>query len=59
MIIDHEAEKSKNNRIIEVFIENDGVGVWIPAMATDLRTMNNNRDLVRIKEVRVRDLEND
>lgn len=56
MIIDHESKNSNNNRIIEVLIVDKKTSVWIPAMATDLRLMNKQCDLVKIKEIRVRDL---
>jgi len=56
MIIDHESKNSNGDRMIEVLTSDGNVSVWIPAMATDLRLMNKNCDLVRIKEIRVRNL---
>ena len=56
MIIDHESKNSNGNKIIEVLTEEDGISIWIPAMATDLRLMDKNCDLVRIKEIKVRNL---
>ncbi len=56
MIIDHESRNSNGNKMIEVLTSDGKVSVWIPAMATDLRLMNNDRDLIRIKEIRVRNL---
>jgi len=56
MIIDHESKNSNGNKIIEVLTERDGISIWIPAMATDLRLMDKNCDLVKIKEIRVRNL---
>lgn len=53
MIKDELNTKTKGEKIIEILIDN----LWMPAMATDLRIMNKNRDLVKVKAIRVRDLE--
>lgn len=53
MIRDEVNEKSKGKEIIEILVEN----IWIPVMATDLRIMNRDFDLVRVKAIRVRKLE--
>ena len=52
MIIDHVMNKTNGKEMIEVLIE-DGVKIWIPASATDLRIMNKDRELVKVKEIRV------
>ena len=51
MLKDEVNEKNKDE-IIEILIEN----MWIPAMATDLRIMNKDNDLVRVEAIRVRKL---
>ncbi len=56
MIIDHESKNSNGDKIIEVLTTNGEISVWVPAMATDLRLMDKNCDLVRIEEIRVRNL---
>lgn len=56
MIIDEENQKDKN-KMIEVLIGDDKTSVWVMAMATDLRIMDNDRNLNRVKAIRVRDLE--
>ena len=56
MIIDHESNKSNGDKIIEVLTSDGKVSVWVPVMATDLMLMTKNRELVRIKEIRVRNL---
>jgi hypothetical protein len=53
MIQDEVANKSKHKKIIEILVDN----VWIPAMATDLRIMNRDTNLVRVEAIRVRKLE--
>jgi hypothetical protein len=50
MIIDEVLKQSKTRKIIEILIDNS----WIPACVTDLRIMNNDRELVRVKALRVR-----
>lgn len=52
MIEDEVRIKSKGKQIIEILIDN----VWIPALATDLRIMNKDCELVRVKAMRVRKL---
>ena len=52
MVKDEVAEKSKDKEIVEILVDN----IWIPAMATDLRIMNRNDDLVRVKAIRTRTL---
>ena len=44
--------KTNGKEMIEVLIE-DGFKIWIPASATDLRIMNKDRELVKVKEIRV------
>ena len=56
MIIDHVSKNSNGDKIIEVLTSDGKVGLWVPAMATDLRLMGKNCDLVKIKEIRVRNL---
>ena len=52
MINDLVNENNKNE-MIEILIEN----IWIPAMATDLRIMNKEAELIKVKAIRVRKLE--
>lgn len=51
MVIDQINEANKNE-IIEILIEN----IWLPAMATDLRIMDKQAELIRVKAIRVRKL---
>ena len=53
MVKDLVYEKSKGEEVIEILVDN----IWIPAMATDLRIMNKDADLVKVKEIRVRKFE--
>jgi hypothetical protein len=53
MIIDEVSTISNGKEIVEILIEN----IWIPAMATDLRIMNKETELVKVKAIRVRKLE--
>ena len=59
MIKDEVWEKSNGNKFIEVLTSSpDGkIKVWVMAMATDLRLMNNDRELVRIEGLRINKLE--
>lgn len=57
MIIDQVNEESNGKKIIEVLIEGDGVSLWIPVMGTDLRIMSRNCELSKVKEIHVRNLE--
>lgn len=57
MILDHLSKETDGKQIIEVLVGEDGAKVWIPAMATDLRILGNDRELRHIKEIRVRNLE--
>ena len=59
MVQDELARETNNNKIIEVLIEDESVKLWIPVMATDLRLMNKNYELVRVNGVRVRNLKNE
>ena len=52
-MIQDEAHQANPNEVIEILIDN----MWIPAMATDLRIMNKEADLVKVKAIRVRKLE--
>lgn len=52
MIKDQVNEESKGSKIVEILIDN----IWIPVMATDLRIMNKEAELVKVKEIRVRNL---
>lgn len=56
MVDDQVMVVSKGQKIIEVLIEDEGIKLWIPAMATDLRIMNKKAELVRVKGLRVRKL---
>ena len=51
MVKDHENKKDKN-KIIEVFVD----GVWVPAMATELRIINRDLEVKKVEEIRVRKL---
>ena len=51
MIKDQVNEKN-NKEIVEILVDN----IWIPAMTTDLRIMNKDCELVKVKEIRVRKL---
>ncbi len=57
MILDHVSEESGGKKMIEVLVEEDGVKVWIPVMAVDLRLLGGDRELKHINEIRVRNLE--
>ena len=52
MVKDRVNDKTDGKKVIEILIENQNI--WIPAMATDLRILNNNGELLRVKEIRVR-----
>lgn len=54
MVEDQLSIISQGQKIIEVLIEDKGIKLWIPAMATDLRIMNKERELVKVKGLRVR-----
>ena len=54
MVEDQLSLISNGQKIIEVLIEDKGIKLWIPAMATDLRIMNKNQELVRVRGLRVR-----
>lgn len=58
MIQDEAWEKSNGKKAIEVLTSSpDGkVKVWVLAMATDLRLMNNDRELVHVEAIRVRSM---
>jgi len=45
-------EKTNGGQVIEILVSS----IWVPAMATDLRIVNKNIDLVRVEAIRVRDL---
>lgn len=53
MIKDLVYEKSEGEEVIEIFVDN----IWIPAMATDLRIMNKEAELVKVTELRIRKFE--
>ena len=57
MIIDQVNEESNGKKIIEVLIGGNGVSVWVPVMATDLRVMSQDYELSKVKEIHVRNLE--
>lgn len=48
-----EVNENNKNELVEILIEN----IWIPAMATDLRIMNKEAELVKVKAIRVRKLD--
>lgn len=50
MILDHEHKKTDGSKWVEILVN----GVWTPACATDLRILDNNQNLVRVTEIRVR-----
>ena len=52
-MITDEVNQADENEMIEILVDN----MWIPAMATDLRIMNKEADLVEVKAIRVRKLE--
>ena len=51
-MIKDEVNENNENEIVEILIEN----IWIPAMAVDLRTMSNDRELTKVKAIRIRKL---
>lgn len=53
MITDNLSVDTNGKKIIEVLVDN----MWVRAMATDLRIINKNIDLIRVQAIRVRDLE--
>ena len=55
MIKDEIYDQTKGKKAIELLIDE----MWIPAMATDLRIFNKDDELIRVKAIRVRDLETD
>ena len=57
MIKDLLSKKTDGKQFIEVLVGDDKTVTWVMAMATDLRLMNTNRDLMRVKAVRVRKLD--
>jgi len=44
--------QTKGKKSIEILVDN----MWVPALATDLRILNRDHDLVRVQAIRVRDL---
>jgi hypothetical protein len=57
MTIDEEYAESNNERIIEIFVRSGKVGVWIPAMATALKTVDKSLNVNNVEAVRVRKIE--
>lgn len=56
MVQDELAKETNNNKIIEILIQDGEVKLWLPVIATDLRLMNKDYELVRVIGTRVRNL---
>lgn len=52
MTIIDEVHKKNKEEIVEILIEN----MWIPAIGTDLRIMNKDCELIRVKAIRIRNI---